>query len=223
MAVDTPLFPVGLLMAGRRSLVVGGGRVAGRKAAALLACQAIVTMVAPEVAEGIEVLTRAGALEGIEGPPLDVQIRPYRRGEAAEYRLVVTATGNLEVDRAVAEDAEAAGVWVNVADDSTMSTALLPAVHRDGQVTLTVATGGSSPALATWLRRKVAEALGPGLGQLASVLEEGRHRVHDRGGTTEDVDWTGLLDGPLPHLVNEGRIEEARALVIEAVDSAQSR
>ena len=88
--------------------------------------------------------------------PLDVQIRPYERGEAAAYRLVVTATGDPDVDGAVYADAEEAGVWVNSADDTEHCTFMLPAVHRDGPVSVAVSTGGTSPALAGWLRGRVA-------------------------------------------------------------------
>ncbi|MDE3086330.1 MAG: NAD(P)-dependent oxidoreductase, partial [Acidobacteriota bacterium] len=45
---QAPLFPVGLALEDRPCLVVGGGRVAARKVAALLACRARVTLVAPE-------------------------------------------------------------------------------------------------------------------------------------------------------------------------------
>ena len=53
MPVDAPLYPVGLVVAGRPVLVVGGGRVAARKVADLVACGARVTVVAPEVAPAL--------------------------------------------------------------------------------------------------------------------------------------------------------------------------
>jgi siroheme synthase-like protein len=220
MAIDVPLFPVGLVIAGRPCLVVGGGPVAARKVAALLTCGAAVTLVAPEVHRAIRALADAGTIAAIDGPPLDVQIRPYEQGEAAGYRLVLTATGIPAVDRAVAADAEAAGVWVNSADDTANCTVLLPAVHRDDPVTVAVATGGASPALATWLRHRIAEHLGTGLGELAHLLEQARHRMHARGGSTEDVDWRALLDGPIPELVRQGRAPEALVLLEAAVDAA---
>ncbi len=49
MSTTGPLFPVGLVVAGRRCLVVGGGRIAARKVAQLVACGAEVTVVAPDV------------------------------------------------------------------------------------------------------------------------------------------------------------------------------
>jgi precorrin-2 dehydrogenase / sirohydrochlorin ferrochelatase len=221
MSSTEPIYPVGLVVAGRRCLVVGGGQVAGRKVRSLLACHASVTMVAPEVNEALGLLSSDGTIASIESDPLDVQLRPYEPGEAGhDFVLVLTATGVAEVDRQVADDARRAGVWVNSADDAANCTFLLPAVHRRGPVTITVSTSGSSPALASWLRGRIAEALGPGIEDLASLLEEGRALVHQRGSSTETVDWTRLLDGPLPELVATGRIEEARrAIRSEVLDN----
>jgi len=169
-----------------------------------------VTMVAPEAHEALGMLAADGTIASIVHAPLDVQLRAYRPGEAAGYRLVVTATGVPEVDRAVAADAEKAGIWVNSADDPANCTFLLPAVHRRGAVTISVSTSGSSPALATWLRSRIADSLGPGIEDLASLLEDGRRMVHEQGGSTEKVDWVAMLDGPLPGLAASGQIDEAR-------------
>ena len=98
----------------------------------MVECGAEVTVVAPEVDPAI------GAL-GVA-----VERREYEQGMAASYRLVVTATGVPEVDAAVADDAERAGVWVNSADDPAHCSFILPSVHRDGPVTIAVSTGGAS-------------------------------------------------------------------------------
>lgn len=214
---EVPLFPVGLALADRPCLVVGGGRVAARKVAALLRCRARVTMVAPEAHVALGLLSEQGVIQAIEGAPLDVQLRPYAAGEAAAYRLVVTATGRPEVDGAVHRDAEAAGVWVNSADDPAHCTFQLPAVWRSGPVAVAVSTGGASPALASWLRDRVAEALGPSMGALAGVLAEARRELQAAGRSTEDVDWAGVLAGPVPGLVAEGRLDEARAALARAL------
>jgi len=211
VGIDAPIYPVGLVVKGRRCLVVGGGRVAARKISGLLACGAAVTMVAPEVHVAIGELTAAGVVAAIDESPLEVQIRPYRSGEAANYLLAVAATGEASVDEVVHRDALAAGVWVNVADDASRCTFILPAVARDGTVSIAVSTAGASPALAGWLRDRIVLALGPNLGDLAALLEEGRRRIHDQGGSTETLDWRAVLDGPLPEMVRQGRIDDARA------------
>jgi siroheme synthase-like protein len=148
---------------------------------------------------------------------LVLEERRYRAGEAADYRLVITATGDPEVDRAVATDAETAGVWVNSADDVDNCTFMLPAVHRDGDVTVAVSTGGASPALAGWLRDRAAAAIGPEAGTLAVLLDEARRNVRAEGRSTEATDWSAILSGPFVDLVRSGRIDEARALLQAAI------
>jgi len=185
--------------------VVGGGPVAARKARGLLGCGATLTVIAPDVCAAMAELT-----------PLTIERRPYAEGDAGAYRLVVTATGIPAVDATVSADAEAAGVWVNSADDVEHCSFILPSVHRDGAVTVAVSTGGRSPALASWLRARLAAQEGTGLGALAELLGRARQSVHDAGRSTEKVDWVALLDGTLPELVRDGRFDEARA-VVEAV------
>lgn len=229
MTTHAPLYPVVLELDGRKCLVVGGGSVAARKVAGLVECGARVTVVAPTLAPALERLATTaggpGGPAGSGGPTRDrrvtVERRPYRQGEAAGYRLVVAATGVHDVNRAVAEDAESAGVWVNSADDAENCSFQLPSVHRDGPVTVAVSTAGASPALAMSLKRRIAAVLGPRVGVLAELLDEARRRVHADGRSTEAIDWAVLLDeGPLRDLVAEGRVSEARLLLARATDPA---
>ena len=144
--------------------------------------------------------------------------RSYEKGDASAFRLVVTATGIPEVDGAVYADAEAAGVWANSADDMAHSSFILPAVHRDGPVTVAVSTGGLSPALASWLRTRLAAECGDGIGVLAQLLGEARARLKETGRSSESVDWRQLLDGPLLELIRAGDIDGARATVRAATE-----
>ena len=197
------LYPVTLDVSGRPCLVVGGGPVAARKARALLDCGARVTVIAPSLGPDMEVLV----------PRLHaVERRPYREGDAASFRLVVTATGLPEVDGAVHADAEASDVWINSADDRAHSSFILPAVFRDGSVSVCVSSGGLSPALSSWLRDRLA-AQCDGVGTLAELLGEARARLLQAGRRSDSVNWRQLLDGPLPELVRAGHLDEARAIV----------
>ncbi len=206
------MYPVVLRVEDRSCLVVGGGPVAARKAAGLLACGAHVTLVAPVLHPAVEAL-RADHSIGAASGKLHVLERRYRRGEAGDFRLVVTATGDGEVDGDVAADADAAGVWVNSADDAAHCSFLLPSVHRDGPVSIAVSTSGTSPALATWLRRRIGASVGSDLGLLATLLQTARQRLKTQGRSTEAVDWQAVLEGPLPALVREGQLDAANALL----------
>jgi siroheme synthase-like protein len=201
-------YPVSLDVAGRACLVVGGGRVAARKARTLVDCGALVTVIAPSLAPEMEAL--ADRLETVER-------RAYASGDAARFRLVVTATGRPDVDGAVHADAENAGVWVNSADDRAHSSFILPAVHRDGPVTVSVSTGGSSPAFASWLRDRLAAECGEHAGALAALIGEARESLRRSGRPSDSVDWAALLDGPLPDLVRAGDWDNAQAIVAAAI------
>jgi siroheme synthase-like protein len=143
MPVDEPLYPVNLLLRGVPTIVVGGGRVATGKVRGLVAAEANVTVVAPDVTDEL------AHTDGIT-----IHRRSYVRGEAADYRLAFTATGVPTVDGAVFEDAQAAGIWINAADDPAHCSFTLPSLIRRGPLLVTFATGGNSPALASWLRER---------------------------------------------------------------------
>jgi siroheme synthase-like protein len=178
--------------------VVGGGRVARRKAEGLLACGAEVVVVASRISDEVRALGLA------------CEERPYERGDAAGFRLVITATDDPAVNRAVFEDAEGAGVWVNSADDPANCSFTLPAVARRGPVTIAVGTQGQSPALASWLRDRLAEGVGPEYEALARLLSTERDALRESGRSTEGLDWHKALDSGMLELVRAGRIEEAK-------------
>jgi precorrin-2 dehydrogenase/sirohydrochlorin ferrochelatase len=202
MPVEGPQYPVNLNLAGRPCLVVGGGAVAHGKVLGLLAVDAVVTVVAPAVVDGIV------ALEGVA-----VQRRAYEPGDVLGQRLVITATDDADVNRRVYLDGEAAGVWVNSADDPVNCAFTLPAVVRRGPVTVAVSTGGTSPALASWLRDRLAAELGPEYEELVRLLAERREALRSAGTPTEGLNWREALDSGMLELVREGRIAEARELL----------
>jgi len=197
--VDVPLYPVNLLVAGRSCLVVGGGHVGAHKADGLLACGAVVHVVATEVGPQVR------ALDGVTWDE-----RPYRRDDLAGRRLVVTATGVPEVDAAVFADGEEAGIWVNSADDPANCSFTLPAVMRRGPVVLTASTGGHSPALAVWLKEQLAAQIGPEYEVLAGLLSEERDTARAQGRSTEGMDWQRALDSDMLDLIRSGRVQQAK-------------
>lgn len=202
MPVEGPQYPILLDLAGRRCLVVGGGRVALGKVSGLLAVDADVTVVAPAVDDEL------AALEGVR-----IERRPYERGEVAAYRLAITATDDPALNRQVYLDGEAAGVWVNSADDPANCSFTLPAVFRQGPITVAVSTGGHSPALSTWLRDRLAAEVGPEYEVLLRLLAERREALRSAGTPTEGLSWQRALDSGMLDLVREGRVAEARELL----------
>lgn len=147
------LYPTSLRLLGRPVLIVGGGRVAGRRVGALLDAGALVTVVAPKPGEEVERLAAAGLLT--------LHRRPYRPSDLDGVWFAQTATGDRAVDGAVASDAEARRVWCVDASDAESSAAWTPAVVRAGDVTVAVNAGGD-PRRARALKDAIALALSTG-------------------------------------------------------------
>jgi precorrin-2 dehydrogenase/sirohydrochlorin ferrochelatase len=196
--VEGAQYPVNLVLTGRPCLVVGGGAVAARKVAGLQACGADVKVIA----------TRVGSELAATGVP--VELRPYRRGDVAGYRLVVAATDDPATNRAVYDDGEVAGIWVNSADEPASCSFTLPSVVRRGPIMVTVATGGHSPALATWLRAHVEDELGPEYEILLELLSAARDELKAAGRSTEGADWRKALNSDMLDLIKAGQIDRAR-------------
>jgi uroporphyrin-III C-methyltransferase/precorrin-2 dehydrogenase/sirohydrochlorin ferrochelatase len=129
--------------------VVGGGRVAERRARALAEAGAAVTVVAPRVTAELAALG------------VTVRRRRYRDGDLAGAWLAHAATDSPVVNAAVAAEAERERVWCVRADDAAASAAWTPAVARHGDVTIAVTAGGD-PRRATRIRAALALALAEG-------------------------------------------------------------
>ena len=209
MPVDEPLYPVNLRVAGRRCLVVGGGAVALDKARGLLECGAQVQVVAPDVRAELRDLPGVTTVE-----------RAYEPSDLEGCRLVIAATNDPEVNAAVHADGEAAGIWVNSADDPDHCTFTLPARVRQGRLLVTFATGGHSPAVAPWLRRRFSEEFGPEYDILIGMVGDARDAIRASGRSTEGLDWQAALDSGMLGLIREGRMEEAKERLDECLSSS---
>ena len=202
MPVEGPQYPANLVLQGRRVLVVGAGAIAARKVEGLLACGADVVVVAPVVGEAIAALAAAGAVHLCQ--------RAYRADDFDAVWLAVTATDDRAVNRAVFSDGEARRIWVNAADDPVSCSFTLPSVVRQGPIMVTVATGGHSPALATWLGRHVAGELGPEYAQLAVLLAEARAALQAEGRSTEGLNWLSAIDSGMLEMIRLGDVGRAK-------------
>lgn len=139
-------FPLLLDVTGRDVLVVGGGRVATRRVAALVTAGAAVRVVGFEVAaEIVATVSR-------------VEQREFRTEDVDGAWLVFACTADPVVNAAVAAAAAAREVFCVRADDAAGGTARTPAVLRRDDLTVAV-SGGDDPLRAVALRDAISLAL----------------------------------------------------------------
>ncbi|RPF22771.1 uroporphyrinogen-III C-methyltransferase [Myceligenerans xiligouense] len=240
-----PLYPLGLRVAGRLVVVVGGGPVAARRARGLADAGARVRVIAPDLCEDLTALVQGDARE--PGRSEDAGAarttggaewvrREYRPGDLDGAWLVHTATGDTTVDRQVADDAEALRVFCVTAGDAEAGSAWTPAVARvrlDGPDEITVSVhAGRDPRRAQAIRSEVQAQLesgslpirrvrrrrdaDPAAGRAASTAPA----VGDEAAAAPDpLGWVALVGGGPgdPGLISvRGRSLLARADVVVA-------
>ena len=144
----------------RSVLVVGGGPIALEKTVSLLAVGADVTVVSRTFVDGLLELD----IERVE--------RDFELADLDERWLVVVATDDLGLQGEIALEAERRRLFCNVVDEPARCSLILPAVHREGPITIAVSTAGASPALAKRLRDDFAARVGPRHADLARQLRE---------------------------------------------------
>ena len=197
--------PVNLLVRGRRVVVVGAGRIAARNLEPLLDLGASALVVAPTVTAEVRAWVDAGRCELAE--------RAFRPSDLDGAWLALTATGDPAVDAAVFAAGEAARVWVNSADDPANCSFTMMSLIRRADLVVAFGTGGRSPALATHLRRRFNEELGPEYAVLLELLSEAREALRASGRSSEDADWQQAFESGIVDLVRAGRVADAKELL----------
>lgn len=162
-------YPIVLDLSGTRAVVVGGGRVAFRKARALAEAGARVRVVAAELLPALA-----------EDERLECVAEPYAAAHLEGARVVIAATDDEGVNARVAADARAAGAWVNVVDRPEQCDFIVPSQVRRGDLLIAISTGGAAPSLSRRLRKRLEAELGPEYGPFLVALRDVRDDLKAR-------------------------------------------
>jgi siroheme synthase-like protein len=213
--LDTPFYIACLRLTGRRCLVVGGGNVGLEKVEGLLACDANVTLVAPDAHPELVQL----ALEG----SISWKRRPYEASDLEGCLIAIAATNLSEVNIRVFEDAEERAMLVNVVDVPPLCNFILPAIVRTGPLAIAISTAGASPALAKRMKREIAEAFGEAYAQLAVLLNDARGWAKATLPTYQDRKefFESIVNGE-PDPIELLRAGDARAVVDLILDAQRT-
>lgn len=200
-------FPINLDISGRLCVVVGGGRVALRKAKALVGCNAQVKVISPDVHQALERLEADGALT--------VTRRGYRPGDLQGAFLVFAATDNRQVQESVGREAAEQKILLNSADDPARCDFQIPAKVRHGDLLLTISTGGASPALSKCIREQLEEQFGPEYGGIVALFARVREIVVTDADNSEGNKqiFHQMLKLGIVHYAESGEWTKVRAIL----------
>ena len=218
--------PIFLGLAGRRALVVGGGAAAARKVRLLVAAKAAVTVVAPKVVAELAAVVAGGSAAGggAAGGSVDVVARPFETRDLTGCVVAFAATGLDQVDRAVADAAQASGVPVNAVDRPDLSSFIMPAIVDRSPIVIGISSGGAAPVLARNIRTELERRLPAGLGRLADLA--GRFRVAVKANIPDHIDrrrfWERLFADPVVRGVVDGDAAAARERMLTLVNRPEA-
>lgn len=201
-------FPIFLNdMAGRPCVVFGSGHEAERKVDTLLAHDASVTVISPELSAPLRQHFEAGDIAW--------RARNYRRGDLKNVYLAIASEPNPDVNRLIWEEAEYEKVLFNAMDDVAHCTFVSGSVIRRGPLVITISTSGCAPALAVRLRQRFEKAFGPEYGPYLELLKSLRPAMAERFTSFDERrdKWYELVDGPLFDMMRDGRQTEADAFL----------
>jgi precorrin-2 dehydrogenase/sirohydrochlorin ferrochelatase len=207
-----PYYPAILDIAGRRALVVGGGKVGEGKVRNLLNAGAKVKVVSLGATPQVERWADEGTIE--------LELRPYESRDLDGCFLVIAATEQNETNVRVFEDAERRQMLCNVVDVTHLCNFILPSIVRHGDLAIAVSTGGASPALARRIRISLGQCYGDeyavALELLGSLREELKARYPDP--EERKVIFERMVYSELMDLVRAGDADAIEAWVQRCID-----
>lgn len=200
--------PIFTKLENRPCLVIGGGEVALRKVHLLLKAGANVTVCSLAFHAKLQEKAEAGQIKIIEGD--------FHESLLENKWLVIAATNQKEVNQKIAESANNKQLLVNVVDDPTISSFIMPSIVDRSPIIVAISSGGKAPVLARLIRERLESLLPMHIGRLATISGEFRHRVKS---VLSNVSlrrryWEKLFgNGKLGSLLQRGQTEQAIALM----------
>jgi uroporphyrin-III C-methyltransferase / precorrin-2 dehydrogenase / sirohydrochlorin ferrochelatase len=142
---------VGLRLAGKKVVVVGGGSVAQRRLPLLVASGADVHVIARSATPAVEATDR-----------ITLSLRDYRDGDLADAWYAIAATDDAQVNAAVVAEAERNRIFCVRADIAVEGSAVTPASFEYAGLSVGVLAGGEHRRSAA-IRSAIREALQQGV------------------------------------------------------------
>ena len=206
------IFPISLKLQQQPCLIVGGGRIAYRKAVLLAKAGAILHVIAPEIEPDLLNLVQQTQGQYIaEDFQQQVNLR--------DYRLVIAATNDAVVNQQVFEACEAEKVLVNSVDDPPHCRFMVPAIIDRSPLIISVASNGTSPVLSRQIRTQLETLIPHGMGKLAQFSGKWRTIVKQKITNPDErrIFWEDLYASPLKEQVFNGNEAEADQLIEQAL------
>jgi len=170
-------FPFFVDIEGAKGVIVGGGKVAARKAEKLIPFGPALTVIAPGMDDHFFRLEKMLAQNRETGAKISLVQRKLTEEDLADAAFVIAATDDEAVNGQISEYCRKHRIPVNVVDDREKCTFFFPALAKDGPLTVGISTDGKSPAAAAYVRKEIEQKLPDGMGKTVELLGQLRPEV----------------------------------------------
>jgi siroheme synthase-like protein len=192
-------FPIALHAERVSAVVIGGGSVGTRKALALADAGATVQVISPIASPELEEAARLRRVTIVR--------EVYQPRHIDRATLVVAATDSREVNAQIAVEANSRGKLVNITDYPDEGNFHTMALHRSGDVTIAVSSGGV-PGAAARIRDAIAERFDGRYERAVSALRGLRSRLIADGDDRWRAAAPKLIGDDFCSSVEDGSITE---------------
>jgi len=204
-------FPVFLDAKKLSAMVVGGGEVATRKIELLLKSTSNITVMSNSVCASIERLINLHQLTWLK--------HNYQAGHLANINLVIAATDDMSVNKAIYHEATPLNILTNVVDQPELCTYITPAIIDRSPMIIALSSSASSPILIRMLREQIEKTLPHTYGKLADFSHKFREHVKARvkGLRNRRTFWENTLRGPIGQAILDGKQHQAEQQLIASI------
>jgi precorrin-2 dehydrogenase/sirohydrochlorin ferrochelatase len=175
-------YPVFLDITDKRCLVIGGGKVAERKATMLLQFNARIAVVGPVATKTLLKLAEEGKIEYFQ--------RTFVVKDLDNTALVFACTDNNAINNKIKKEAARKNIPVNVVDAPDVCDFIVPSVIKKGDLTIAISTSGELPLLSKKLRQKIEEIVTDDYLEYLHIMGEFRKHLMK---TVKDTRKRGII------------------------------
>jgi len=205
-------FPIFIDAKKINATVVGGGDVAARKIELLLKSTSNITVISSTLSQSVERLVNIHKLLWLA--------HNYKEGCLERTNLVIAATDNSTVNKAVADEAVKLNILANVVDQPELCSYITPAIIDRAPMIIAMSSSGSAPILLRMLREQIEKTLPNGYGKLADFSLKFREHVKARikGLRNRRTFWETTLRGVIGQSILEGNTQHAEQQLIASLN-----
>jgi uroporphyrin-III C-methyltransferase/precorrin-2 dehydrogenase/sirohydrochlorin ferrochelatase len=206
--------PIFLNVKGKRTLIVGKGVSAARKADLLLRAGSDLTIVTPELGEELSQLAETYSFKhqatGVTAADLD------------GCMIVFGCDEDDSLNQELRKLAHEAGIPVNVSDKTEDCDFIMPALVDRTPLLIAISSGGTSPLLVRMLKARFETTIPAAYGKLAEFAGSYRDRIKKLipNMTRRRRFWEAMVSGPVAEHLFSNQIEQAESRMESNLEEA---